>query len=69
MDSQIEIGTPPAAALILQEAGISKGSGAPNTDKVADVLIEQIIKVAKMKEDALLGKNLKSQVKEIEISF
>jgi len=62
---EVEVGTPPAASLILKEAGIDKGSGAPNTDKVADVLIEQIIKVAKMKETALLGKNLKAQVKEI----
>jgi len=62
---EISIGTPPAAALILKEAGIQKGSGNPKTDKVADVLIEQIIKVAKMKEDSLLGKDLKAKVKEI----
>ncbi|MAE42310.1 50S ribosomal protein L11 [Candidatus Woesearchaeota archaeon] len=62
---QITIGTPPASALILKEAGIEKGSGNPLTDKVADVLIEQIIKVAKMKEDGLLGKDLKAKVKEI----
>jgi len=61
----IEIGTPPAAALIKKEAGIEKGAGNPLTDKVADLLIEQIIKVAKMKEDALLGKDLKMKVKEI----
>ena len=62
---EISIGTPPAAALILKEAGIQKGSGNPKTDKVADVLIEQIIKVAKMKEDRLLGRDLKAKVKEI----
>jgi|TARA_Y100000310_G_scaffold255169_1_gene262445 large subunit ribosomal protein L11 len=62
---EITIGTPPASALIKKEAGVEKGSGTPNTDKVADVLIEQIIKVAKMKEDALLGKDLKAKVKEI----
>src|SRR3989338_3211388 len=61
----ISVGTPPAAALILKEAGIQKGSGNPKTDKVADVLIEQIIKVAKMKEDRLLGRDLKAKVKEI----
>lgn len=61
----ISIGTPPAAALIKQEAKIEKGSGTPNTDKVADLLIPQIIKIAKMKEDALLGKNLKEKIKEI----
>ena len=61
----IEIGTPPAAALIKKEAGIQKGSGNPLTDKVADLLIQQVIKVAKMKEDALLGKDLKNKVREI----
>jgi large subunit ribosomal protein L11 len=62
---EIEIGTPPASALLKKEAGIEKGSGNPKEDKVADVLIEQIIKVAKMKESKLLGKTLKERVKEI----
>jgi large subunit ribosomal protein L11 len=62
---EISIGTPPASGLLLKEAGIEKGSGKPQKDKVADILIEQIIKVAKMKEDALLGKTLKAKVKEI----
>ncbi len=61
----ITIGTPPASALIKQEAGIKKGAGNPKTDLVSDLKIEQIIKIAKMKEDALLGKNLKQKVKEI----
>ena len=62
---EISIGTPPASALILKEAGVEKGSGNPKTDKVADVVIEQIIKVAKMKENNLLGTSLKEKVKEI----
>ena len=62
---EIEIGTPPAAALIKKEAGVAKGSGNPLLDKVADLRIEQIIKIAKMKEDALLGKDLKAKVREI----
>jgi large subunit ribosomal protein L11 len=61
----IEIGTPPASALLKKEADIKKGSGNPKDDKVADVLIEQIIKISKMKETNLLGKNTKSRVKEI----
>src|SRR3989344_6934059 len=61
----IEIGTPPAAALLKKEAGVEKGSSNPLTEKVADILIEQIIKVAKMKSSALLGKDTKSRVKEI----
>ncbi|MBD3313830.1 50S ribosomal protein L11 [Candidatus Woesearchaeota archaeon] len=62
---EITIGTPPASALIKGEAKIDKGSGTPNTEKIADLKIEQIIKIAKMKEDALLGKSLKEKVKEI----
>jgi large subunit ribosomal protein L11 len=62
---EISIGTPPSSSLILKETGIEKGSRNPKADKVADILIEQIIKIAKMKEDALLGKNLKQKVKEI----
>jgi len=62
---EIEIGTPPCSQLLKKEAGIEKGSSNPLQDKVADVLIEQIIKIAKMKESALLGKTLKEKAKEI----
>ena len=62
---EIEIGTPPASALILKEASIEKGSGNPLQDKVADIRIEQVIKISKMKEDGLLGRSLKEKVKEI----
>ncbi|MBS3106650.1 50S ribosomal protein L11 [Candidatus Woesearchaeota archaeon] len=62
---EISVGTPPAAALVKKEAGVEKGSSNPLTDKVADILIEQVIKIAKMKEDALLGKTLKDKVKEV----
>ncbi len=61
----IEIGTPPASALIKREAGIEKGASNPLSEKVADLLIEQIIKIAKMKEGSLLGKSLKKKVREI----
>ncbi|MBI2112905.1 50S ribosomal protein L11 [Candidatus Woesearchaeota archaeon] len=61
----IEIGTPPAAALIKKEAGIEKGAANPLTDRVADLLIPQVIKIAKIKEDVLLGKTMKMKIKEI----
>lgn len=61
----IEIGTPPASALIKKEAGIEKAASNPLAEKVADLAIQQVIKVAKMKEDALLGKTLKAKVREI----
>ncbi len=62
---EIEVGTPPATSLLKKEAGIEKASGDPKTNKVADLKIEQIIKVSQMKEGDLLGKTAKSRVKEI----
>ncbi|TAL58389.1 MAG: 50S ribosomal protein L11 [Nanoarchaeota archaeon] len=62
---EIKVGTPPASALIKKEAGVEKGSGNPLQDKIADLRIEQIIKIAKMKEDNLFGKTLKDRVKEV----
>ena len=62
---EIEVGTPPASSLILKELGLEKGSGAPSTHKVGNITIDQVIKVAKIKHDNLLGKNLKQKTKEI----
>ena len=41
--------TPPAPVLIRKEAGIEKGSGKPNKDKVAKLTKSQIRKIAEMK--------------------
>jgi len=62
---EIEVGTPPAASLILKELGLEKGSGSAGTHKVGNLTIDQAIKVAKMKYDNLLGKELKQKTKEI----
>lgn len=61
----ITVGTPPASALIKQEAGLEKGSSNPLLEKVADLKIEQVIKISKMKQDSLLGKTTKERVKEV----
>ncbi len=47
-----EIKTPPASVLLKKAAGISKGSGTPNTDKVGKVTRAQLeeIATAKMKD-------------------
>ncbi len=61
----ITIGTPPTSQLIKKEAELDKGSSNPKDEKVADLKIEQVIKIAKMKEDSLTGKTLKDKVKEV----
>jgi len=64
-DFEIEVGTPPATSLILKELGLEKGSGSAGTHKIADLTVDQAIKVAKMKHDNLLGKELKQKTKEV----
>jgi large subunit ribosomal protein L11 len=41
--------SPPAAALLKQAAGIAKGSGVPNKEKVGSVTRDQIKDIVKMK--------------------
>ncbi|RLF30216.1 MAG: 50S ribosomal protein L11, partial [Thermoplasmata archaeon] len=62
---EIKVGTPPASALILKELKAEKASGAPSTHKIGSLTIDQVVKIARMKYEGLLGKNLKSKVKEI----
>ncbi len=62
---EIKVGTPPTSALIKKEAGLEKGASNPLQEKVADLKIEQIIKIALMKQNSLLGKTLKEKVKEV----
>ena len=41
--------TPPAASLLKKAAGIAKGSGVPNRDKVGKVTKKQLAEIAKLK--------------------
>ena len=45
--------TPPAAVLLKKAAGIEKGSGPPNTEKVGSVTRAQLEEIVKIKEPAL----------------
>ena len=60
----ITIGTPPASSLIKKELGLKKAASNP-TQPIADMNIDQLIKIAKMKEDTTLGKDIISTIKEI----
>ena len=62
---EIEIGIPSAAALILKEAGIQKGSGTSGTEWVGDVTIDSIVKVANTKLEKSYASSLKSVAKTI----
>jgi large subunit ribosomal protein L11 len=62
---EIEIGTPPTTALIMDELKIEKGSQDPGMDKVADLSVEQALKIARMKFDTLLSNDYKHAAKEV----
>lgn len=62
---EVEVGTPPTTALILDELNIEKGSQDPGLDKVADLSIEQALKIARMKFDSLLSNDYKMAAKEV----
>ena len=61
----IEVGIPSAAALILKEAGIQKGSGTSGTEWVGDVTIDAIAKIANTKLEKSYASSLKSVAKTI----
>jgi len=45
--------TPPAAVLLKKAAGIDKGSGEPNREKVGKVTLEQVQEIARIKQPDL----------------
>jgi len=61
----ITVGTPPTSALIVKELGIEKGSGDAGKTRVGNMTLVHAIKIAKMKEDVMQGKSLKSRVLEV----
>jgi len=62
---EVTVGTPTASALIVAELKIEKGSGTPNTVKVGDLSMEQMLKIAKIKAPQLLASNVKDATKEL----
>jgi len=62
---EIQVFSPPVSGLLKKEAGVQTGSGLQKKNKVANLSIEQIIGVAKQKQENLLCKDLKSSVKTV----
>ena len=58
--------TPPAAVLIKEAAGIEKGSGEPNREKVAKISRDQVRQIAETKMEDLNANDLDQASKIIE---
>jgi large subunit ribosomal protein L11 len=62
---EVTVGTPTASALFVSELKIEKGSATPNTQKVGDLTMEQVVRIAKVKRSQLLASTLKGATKEM----
>ena len=58
--------TPPASILLLKAAGVAKGSGMPNKEKVGKVTKQQVEEIAKTKLPDLNAADLQAAVRVVE---
>ena len=62
---EVTVGTPTASALLVAELKVEKGSGTPNSVKVGDLTMEQMVRIAKIKGPQLLAPTVKKATKEL----
>jgi large subunit ribosomal protein L11 len=55
--------TPPAAVLLRKAAGVEKGSGEPNRNKVGKVTMDQVREIAKLKAPDLNSNDVEAAMK------
>ena len=58
--------TPPASDMLRKAAGIDKGSGVPNRDKVGKVTAAQVREIAETKMQDLNAVDIEGAIKQIE---
>jgi large subunit ribosomal protein L11 len=58
--------TPPASILLIKAAGIEKGSGVPNRDKVGKVTRSQVEEIARQKMPDLNAASLEAAIRTVE---
>ncbi len=61
----IDVGVPPTAELIKDEAGFETGSGRPQEEFVADLSVNQVAQIAEQKQSDLLSYDLRNAAKEV----
>lgn len=62
---EVTVGTPTTSALLVSELGVTKGSGVPNTEKIGNISLEQAVRIAKVKANDVLARDLKAAVKSV----
>lgn len=59
------VGKPPVSALLKNEAGVAKGSGATGTEVAGDVSMDAVKRIAEQKADQMWGGSEKARIKEV----
>ncbi len=62
---EIEVGSPPVAALIKKELGLEKGAKTSGTEVVGNLSLTQAVNIAKMKSEGSFAMDIKAAVKEV----
>jgi large subunit ribosomal protein L11 len=62
---EIEVGSPPVAALLRKKLGLEKGAKTPGKESVGDISFAQVVEIAKLRLGNTLSKNLAATVKEV----
>ncbi len=62
---EFELKSPPAAVLLKKAAGLAKGSGEPNTNKVGKVSLDQVKEIAETKMNDLNTANVEAAMRVI----
>jgi len=62
---EFEVKSPPAAVLVRQAAGVEKGSGVPNKDKVGKITQAQLRTIAEGKAKELTGHTTEAMMRTI----
>lgn len=60
-----EIKSPPAAVLIAEAAGVQKGSGQPNKNKVGKITQAQVRKIAEEKVKEMTGHSIEAMMRTV----
>jgi len=62
---EIKVKTPMCSQLLLREAGAEKGSGKPNLEKVANLTLEQVCKIARVKRNDVTAISFENTVRTV----
>ncbi len=62
---EVEVGMPPTSALLINAAKASQGTGTAGTDFVGSISFDQVVKIAKSKQEKLTAGSLKTMVKTV----